>query len=125
RAPKMIYIFIAERCSDLPVATCCQVMEVSASAFYAWRLTPITDRDFDDAILTNKIFDIHRASRRSYGSPRIHAELRMGEGIGCSRKRVERLMVQAGVAGIYRRKGHGCTRRDPAATPAEDLVNRQ
>jgi putative transposase len=121
----MIYIFIDERCSDLPVATCCRVMEVSASAFYAWRLTPISDRDFDDAILTNKIFDIHRASRRSYGSPRIHAELRLGEDIRCSRKRVERLMAQAGVAGIYRRKAHGCTRRDLAATPAEDLVNRQ
>jgi putative transposase len=63
-------------------------------------------------------------SRRSYGSPRVHAELRVGEGIHCSRKRVERLMRQAGVAGIYRRRRRGCTRRDPAAEPADDLVNR-
>jgi len=37
---------------------------------------------------------------------------------------VERLMRQAGVAGVYRRRGHGCTRRDPFAEPADDLVNR-
>jgi transposase InsO family protein len=55
----------------------------------------------------------------------VHAELRLGEGICCSRKRVERLMRQAGVAGIYRRRGHGCTRRDPDATPNDDLVGRQ
>ena len=63
-------------------------------------------------------------SRRSYGSPRVHAELRLGQDIRCSRKRVERLMRQAGVGGIYRRRRRGCTRRDPAAEPADDLVNR-
>jgi len=120
----MSYTFIAERCSDLAVATCCRVMKVSTSGFYAWRAKPVGERDWDDAILTNKIIDIHRASRCSYGSPRVHAELRLGEGICCSRKRVERLMRDAGVRGVYRRKGHGCTRRDPRATPSEDLVNR-
>jgi putative transposase len=121
----MIYTFIAGRCSDLPVATCCRVMKVSTSGFYAWAARPVSDRDWADAILTNTIVDIHRMSRRSYGSPRVHAELRLGEGIRCSRKRVERLMRQAGVAGIYRRRGRGCTRRDPAAVPNDDLVGRQ
>ena len=46
------------------------------------------------------------------------------EDIRCSRKRVERLMRQAGVSGIYGRRRRGCTRRDPAAEPADDLVNR-
>ena len=121
----MIYTFIAQRCCDLPVAVCCRVMRVSTSGFYAWRANPVFDRDWDDAQLTNTIVDIHRASRRSYGSPRVHADLRLGEGIRCSRKRVERLMRQAKICGIYRRKGHGCTRRDPAATPSDDLVKRQ
>ncbi len=120
----MTYIFICRRCEDLPVAVCCRVMGVSTSGFYAWRADPVSDRDFDDAVLTNAIVDIHTMSRRSYGSPRVHAELRLGEGIRCSRKRVERLMRQAKVAGIYRRRGHGCTRRDPQADPSDDLVNR-
>jgi HTH-like domain/Integrase core domain len=120
----MIYTFIYRRCGDLPVGTCCRVMGVSTSGFYAWRACPVSDRDWDDAVLTNQILDIHRASRRSYGSPRVHDELRLGEGIRCSRKRVERLMRQAGIQGIYRRKRRGCTRRDPDATPSADLVNR-
>jgi putative transposase len=120
----MTFTFIDRACSDLPVAVCCRVMKVSTSGFYAWLAKPYTDRDLDDAILTNTIVDIHRMSRRSYGSPRVHAELRLGLGTFCSRKRVERLMRQAGVAGIHRRrKGRGCTRRD-GSEPSDDLVNR-
>ena len=96
----MTYTFIAERCADLPVATCCRVMKVSTSAYYAWRANPIGVRDLDDAYLTNTIVDIWRMSRRSYGSPRVHAELRLGEGVSCGRKRVERLMRQAGLSGL-------------------------
>ena len=120
----MIYTFIAGRCSDLPVATCCRVMKVSTSGFYQWRARPCSDRDYDDAVLTNTIIDIHRMSRRSYGSPRVHAELRLGLDTFCSRKRVERLMRQAGIAGIYRRRNRGCTRRNVHYDPAEDLVSR-
>jgi putative transposase len=120
----MIYAFIAGRCSDLPVATCCRVMKVSTSGFYQWKTQPCSDRDYDDAVLTNTIVDIHRMSRRSYGSPRVHAELRLGLAMPCSRKRIERLMRQAGVQGIYRRRKHGCTKRD-GTEPSDDLVARQ
>ena len=86
----MTYTFIAGRCGDLPVAVCCRVMKVSTSGFYAWRAQPCSDRNGDDAVLTNAIVEIHRMSRRSYGSPRVHAELRLGLSACCSRKRVER-----------------------------------
>jgi putative transposase len=123
----MIHTFIARRCGDLPVAACCRVMGVSTSAFYAWQANPVSDRDRADAVLTNAIFDIHVMSRRCYGSPRVHDELVLGEGMRCSRKRVERLMRQARIVGIHRRKGQrgGCTRRDPHGVPSDDLVNRQ
>ena len=121
----MIYTFIVRQCTDLPVATACRVMKVSTSGFYAWRACPVSDRDWDDAILTNTIVDVHRMSRRSYGSPRVHAELVMGLDTPCSLGRVERLMRQARVRGIYRRRGqHGCTRRD-GTQPSDDLVGRQ
>jgi putative transposase len=121
----MIFTFIDRACSDLPVAVCCRVMKVSTSGFYAWVAQPCSDRDHADAVLTNTIVDIHRMSRRSYGSPRVHAELRLGLGTFCSRKRVERLMRQAGIAGIHRRRRGGCTRRDLDAQPSDDLVGRQ
>jgi len=120
----MTYTFIIDRCPDLPVAAVCRVMKVSPSAFYAWRAEPCSDRVWDDAALCNRVVDIHRMSRHSYGSPRVHAELRLGEGIRCSRKRVERLLRETGRAGIHRRRRQGCTRRDPDAQPSSDLVNR-
>jgi putative transposase len=69
--------------------------------------------------------EVHRQSRGTYGSPRVHAELRLGEGIRIGRKRVERLMRDAGLEGVYRRRHRGCTRRNPAAEPSDDLVNRR
>ncbi len=120
----MTFAFIAEQCSDIPAAVACRVMKVSTSGFYAWLAQPVSDRDWADAQLTNTIVDIHRMSRRSYGSPRVHAELRLGQNLRCSRKRVERLMRQAGLTGIHRRrKGRGCTRGD-GTEPSDDLVNR-
>ena len=120
----MIYTFIARTCTDLPVSVCCRVMRVSTSGFYAWQAKPVTDKDLDDAYLSDTIVDIWTMSRRSYGSPRVHAELRLGQELRCSRKRVERLMRQANIAGIHRRRRGGCTRRDLDAEPSEDLVNR-
>jgi hypothetical protein len=75
----MIYAFICRRCDGLPVAACCRVMGVSPSGFYAWRARPVSDRDWDDAVLTDTIVDIHRASRCSYGSPRVHADPRLDQ----------------------------------------------
>lgn len=99
-------------------------MKVSTSGFYSWLANPVSDKEMADALLTNAISDIHAMSRRSYGSPRVHAKLRLGQGTNCSRKRVERLMREAHISAIYRRKNKGCTRRDPGAEPADDLVGR-
>ena len=60
----------------------------------------------------------------SYGAPRIQAEL-AEQGLAVSRKRVARVMRQAGLAGVSRRKGPRTTRRDAQARPAPDLVERE
>ena len=103
----------------------CRVLGVSASGFYEWRGRGPSARQQADEQLTAAITAIHQMSRGSYGSPRIHAELRLGQGLRCGRKRVARLMRTAGLAGAYRRRLKGCTVRDPAASPHPDLVNRQ
>jgi putative transposase len=61
----------------------------------------------------------------SYGALRGHAELRLAAGIRCGRKRAERPMRAHGLQGVYRRRGRGCTRHDPTASPSEDRVNRR
>jgi len=119
----MIYTFIAERCSDLPVAVCCRVMKVSTSGYYQRRAQPVTDAERAEAHRANEVYDIWKMSRHAYGSPRIRAELRLGRGEGGSKTTVERLMRICGAVGIhYRRKG-GCTRPGDGEL-SDDLVNR-
>jgi putative transposase len=109
----------------LAVAVCCRVLRVSSSGFYEWRDRAPSARAVADMALTERIREIHVMSRGTYGSPRVHAELRLGQSFRCGCKRVERLMRQANLAGIHRRRKRGLTRRDPAAQPSDDLVNRQ
>lgn len=120
----MIYQFIEVEKANYPITVLCKTMGVSRSAFHRWRAGGPSRKDLADAYLTNEIVDIHADSRGSYGSPRVHAELRLGRSIRCGRKRVERLMKAAGLQGIHRRRLYGCTRRDPNAACAEDLVGR-
>ena len=123
----MRFTFIAESCSDLPVAAACRVMKVTTSGFYEWRQRQADPaaRVREDHDLTTTIIEVHRQSRGTYGAPRVHAELRLGAGIRIGRKRVARLMRTAGIEGVYRRRRRGCTRRDPEAVPSDDLVNRR
>ncbi len=66
---------------------------------------------------------IHTRSRGTYGEWRLHAEL-AAQGVHVGRKRVARLMRAMGLAAVSRRMGTITTRRDRAARPAPDLVDR-
>jgi putative transposase len=78
-----------------------------------------------DLVLTERIRAIHIASDENYGSPNIHAELR-DEGTRVGRKRVARLMRQAHIRGVSRRRSFVVTtQRDAKQRPAPDLVNRR
>ena len=105
------------------VATVCRVLGVSASGYYAWQHRPRSARAQADRALLEQIRAIHERSRGTYGAPRIHAEL-AAQGVHIGRKRVARLMQAAGLAGVSRRPFVTTTRRDPAARPAPDLVQR-
>lgn len=110
-----------------PIRFMASRLGVSTSGFYEWRHRQASPcrRHLADAELLSKIRAIHLQSRGTYGSPRVWAELRLGQGIRVGRKRVERLMRRGGLEGVYRRRVRGSTRRNPAATPSDDLVNRQ
>ncbi|MFI9405132.1 IS3 family transposase [Nocardia sp. NPDC052316] len=102
----------------------CRVLGVSTSGYYEWRNRGRSARARSNAELTATITDIYLASRGTYGAPGVHAELRLGLGLRVGRNRVARLMREAGLQGVFRRR-KGCTVRDSAASPHPDLVNRR
>ena len=61
--------------ADFPVHAMCRVLDVSTSGFYAWRERAPSRRQFDDTVLTERIRQVHIASRETYGMPRVRAEL--------------------------------------------------
>jgi putative transposase len=85
------------------VATLCSALAVSVSGYYAWRKRSPSQRARQDALLVEHIRAVYQAGRGVYGSPRIHAGLRE-RGFHCSRKRVARLMRQAGIRSRRRPK---------------------
>jgi putative transposase len=105
------------------ITTMSKTLGVSRSGFYAWRERAASARSKADAALTARIRAIHKASSQTYGAPRIHAEL-VDDGVRVGRKRVERLMKTAGIAGVSRRKSARTTARDERLRPASDLVDR-
>ena len=70
---------------------------MSRSGFYGWANGVPSDRALSDAWLTEQIREIHQRARGVYGVRRIHAELRLAHDVRVGRKRVERLMRQAGI----------------------------
>ena len=79
----------------------------------------------DNAVLTERIRQIHTESDETYGMPRVRAELR-DQGMTVSRKRVARLMRKEGLRGVSRRRAYTVTtRRDERQQPAPDLVQRR
>jgi putative transposase len=121
----MIYPVVRELAGDgVPVATACRVLQLSTSGFYEWGSRGASARDLEQAHLMNLIHDAHKASYGTYGARRVHAELVLGQRLQVSHGRVERLMRSTGLQGVHRRRLRGCTRRDQAATPSEDLVER-
>lgn len=106
------------------VATMCRLLEVSRSGFYASVERPRSVRARGDLELAALIHTIHERSHGTYGAPRIHAELRevYGEQVGC--KRVARLMRQAGLVGVQKRRFVRTTVRAGEGSGAPDLVER-
>ncbi len=104
------------------VTVACRVLRVSASGYYEWCGRPPSLRAVADEALSVQIREIHAGSRATYGVPRVHAELRLGCGVRCGRKRIARLMRIAGLHGIYVRRRR---RSFPAPPVHDDLVRRR
>ena len=102
----------------------CRVLGLSTSGYYAWLKRPPSARARRDADLRIQVRKSWEASRRTYGRPRIHADLK-AQGEQVAPKRVARLMREEGIEGASRRRRKAVTTvRDADARPAPDLVDR-
>jgi putative transposase len=117
----MRFRFVARERASFPVRTLCRVVGAAASGFYAWlRRGPGSDRyeGAADRGLRARVGAIFAASRGTYGSPRVHAELR-ARGVRVGRNRVARLMREGGLSATIRRRAPRTTdsRHDHPVAP--------
>jgi len=118
------YPFIeAEKAQQRNVKRACELLKVSRAAYYAARDGQPSDRARQDAELTTRIKAEHKRSKGRYGALRIHAGLRR-QGSCHSRKRIARLMRQAGLAGRAPKRWKKTTIADPAAAARADAIRR-
>jgi transposase InsO family protein len=118
-----IYRFIeAEKACRRNVKRACELLKVSRAAFYQHLAGP-SRRDQADAGLTREIQAVHQESKGRYGAPRVHAGLRR-QGRQHGRKRVARLMRQAGLVGRAAKRWKKTTIADPAAAARADRIRR-
>jgi putative transposase len=108
---------------EFRVGMMCKVLKVSRSGFYDWCRRGPSEREREDLALAEQIHEIHRSSRRAYGSPRIHRALR-SKGLDCGRHRVARIMRAEGLQGCSKQRFYrtSTTRSERQAAP--DLLER-
>jgi len=119
-----IFGFIRAQKAFHSIKLMCRVLEVSRSGFHAWEGRLPSARAVADAALSDRIAVIFKESDETYGSPRVHAELKLGDGLRLGRKRVARLMRQAGLAGQIKRRRGKTTISVAGVRTAPDLVQR-
>jgi putative transposase len=118
------FAFIAARDVAFPVSTMCRALEVTRSGFYAWQKRPKPARAKRDAHLAATVAAVHQRSRLTYGSPRVHRELR-SRGILVGKKRVERLMRENGLRGRSKRRFKRTTDSKHGGPIARNLLARR
>jgi putative transposase len=119
----MRYSFIQAEKARYPVAMLCGVMAVTRSGFYAWCQRPVSRRVQQNQVLLAQIRRSHRDSAGSYGSPRIHRDLRE-QGFRISQHRVARLMRLHGIRGVCRRRTTWRMRTTSPAVVAANVLQR-
>ncbi|MFM9960736.1 MAG: IS3 family transposase [Planctomycetaceae bacterium] len=116
--------FIQEHCRTWPVTAMCRVLGVSPSGFYAWRTRPQNQWTQRRGQLSREITGIFEESRRTYGSPRVHAEL-VARGIPCCQKTVAKIMRCEGLQAAIRRTFQLTTDSNHTLPVAENLLDRK
>ena len=120
----MKFAFIDAEKAELKVGWMCRRLGVLRSGYYAWQQRSESEHARRDRQLAVLVHEAHERSRRTYGSPRVHAEL-VAQGEHVSRKRVVRLMQEADPVGRVRRRYKCTTNSDHGQPVARNLLERQ
>jgi len=121
----MTFQLIDQERAHHAVSRLCSVLNVTRQGYWAWKQRPASRRRLEDERLKRRILAAWTKSDRTYGAPRLHAELRLAGGVKVGKKRVARLMRELEIQGVSRRRGRvRTTIQDKRTPPAPDLVNR-
>src|SRR5918998_2012473 len=122
----MSYRFIVAERAAFPIRMLCRLVGVAASGFHAWlrRGSGPDRRQGADRGLRARVGAIFAASRGTYGSPRVHAELR-ARGVRVGRTRVARLMREGGLSATVRRRAPRTTDSRHGLPVAPNLLGRR
>jgi putative transposase len=115
--------FIDDQREEFGVEPICAVLQVAPSTYYAAKSRPVSARAIRDAAMIPILVAIWMANYRVYGAHKVWKAARRG-GHDIGRDQVARLMRQAGIEGVCRRKRVRTTRSDPTAPRPADLVKR-
>ena len=120
----MRFVFVRAEKARYPVTVLCRVLEVSRPGFYAWCDRPESKRAAENRALRVRIRAVHKASRETYGSPRVHATL-AAEGTRVSRVRIAKLMRAEGLQVRRKRRFVRTTDSKHNLPVAANVLNRQ
>lgn len=118
----MIFRHIDQKKADLSLARTCALFGVSASGFYAWKRRQPSQRQLDDMVFLAHIRSQFTLSRETYGSPRMHAELRE-DGLPIGRHRVARLMRENGLKALQKRRFKKTTDSEHGSPVAPNVLD--
>jgi putative transposase len=117
----MKYEFMNNHKDEFSIEKMSKMFNISRSSYYQFIQGEPTKRSLENERLLEKIKAIHKKSRQTYGSPRIHAELLL-QCETCSRKRVSKIMKKAGIVAKMKKRFKVTTKANPKAIPAPNLL---
>lgn len=120
----MKYRFIFENRNTFKLGKMCKTFEVSTSGYHKYLQNKMSQRRRENMLIEEKIKEIYQKSRRRYGSPRIHEEIR-AMGMRVNRKRIARLMRINSIAAVARRKYKVTTNSGHNNPVSENLLNQK
>jgi putative transposase len=118
----MSFALIDAKKAEISIETACTVLGVSVSGYYAWKSRPASARQSDDMVLLAHIRTEFATSNETYGSPRMHAELKE-QGLSVGRHRVARLMSENGLKARQKTRFRKTTDSDHGGSVASNILD--